>query len=184
MASARNPPQRRSELESWVYVAVARNRTLCENRGRRSVLWTFAKTLAGVWFEGLRVTRQAQWICTMDAIWFEVEGLDSWEGLLLKFKLEDDVTWPVQHFVWPRVMSRRRRSTSETCFQNVNQWTFCGDRARPSRWTLVKLRCLILKPNPLRGLYMLSARNAGKVAFLLSKHNPLRGSCVLLTLRW
>ena len=30
-------------METWVYVAGARNRTRCENRGRRSILWTLPK---------------------------------------------------------------------------------------------------------------------------------------------
>ena len=30
-------------IETWVYVAGARNRTHCENRGRRSILWTWPK---------------------------------------------------------------------------------------------------------------------------------------------
>ena len=30
-------------MEAWVYVAGARNRTLCENRGRCSILWTLPK---------------------------------------------------------------------------------------------------------------------------------------------
>ena len=91
-------------MEAWVYVAGARNRTLCENRGRCSILWTLPK----------------RWqACVIRRIAFYVTGAGNphhgcyvlrskgsipEKVAFLELELEDQFAWPVQHFVWPRVM--------------------------------------------------------------------------------
>ena len=87
-------------IETWVYVAGARNRTHCENRGRRSILWTWPK----------------RWqACVIRRIAFYATGAGNpHHGCYVlrskgsipekELELEGQFVWPVQHFVWPRVM--------------------------------------------------------------------------------
>ena len=117
------------------------NRTLCENRGRRSILWTLPK----LW--------QA---CVIRRIAFYVAGAGNPDHgcyvrrarflrrvAFLELELEDQFAWPVQHFVRPRVMiswqaqyfwnmfpfswkSRRKRSfwkSGSSAFEEVSQKT-------------------------------------------------------------
>ena len=64
----------------------------CQNVGRR------------VSFEGLRFTWQAQGIRTMDAMFWGRRARFLRRVAFLELELEDQFAWPVQHFVWPRVM--------------------------------------------------------------------------------
>ena len=64
----------------------------CQNVGRR------------VSFQGLRFTWQAQGIRTMDAMFWGRRARFLRRVAFLELELEDPFAWPVQHFVWPRVM--------------------------------------------------------------------------------
>ena len=64
----------------------------CQNVGRR------------VSFEGLRFTWQAQGIRTMDAMFWGRRARFLRRVAFSELELQGQFAWPVQHFVWPRVM--------------------------------------------------------------------------------
>ena len=103
--------------KTWFCVTGARDRMVLEDRSV-SLRGRCKESDVGrrVSFEGLHFTRRAQGIRTMDAMFW---GRRAWflrRVAFLELELEDQFAWPVQDFVWPRVMIRGRRSTSETCF--------------------------------------------------------------------
>ena len=92
-------------IDTWVYVAGAKNRTLCENRGRRSFFCGRCQNVGRrVSFEGLRFTWRAQGIRTMDPMFWGRRARFLRGVAFLELELEDQFAWPVQHVVWPRVM--------------------------------------------------------------------------------
>ena len=115
------------QKREFTWHAGARNRACFEIRGRRSIVWTVPK----------------RWqACVIQRIAFSVTGAGN-----LHHRLPDKIcifgtwawgclafAWPVQHFVWPRLMISWH---SEAWFRNVN---------------------------PLRRSRVSSARNAGEVA--------------------
>ena len=155
-------------------VAGAVFRGRCQNVGRR------------VSFEGLRFTWQAQGIRTMDPIFWGQRAQFLRGVAFLELELGDAFAWPVQHFVWPRLMISWQAqyfwSTVSKCEPSAEivrvecaecRWncvfgfrsaTFCGDRACRVSGMQVKLRFWISKCNPLRRSCVSSARNAGEIA--------------------
>ena len=155
-------------------VAGAVFRGRCQNVGRR------------VSFEGLRLTWQVQGIRTMDRIFWGQRAQFLRGVAFLELQLEDAFAWPVQHFVWPRLMISWQgqyflsmvskcepsaeivRVECAECRWNCVFWfrsaTLCGDRGCRARGMQVKLRCRISKCNPLRRSCVSSARNAGEIA--------------------
>ena len=107
-------------IEAWVYAAGARNLTLCENRGRRSILWTLAKrwqVCVCVCHSKDCVLRDRRRESASWMLCFEAEGVVSWEGLHfwnlnLRISLRGQCSISYDLRSW----FRGRRSTSETCF--------------------------------------------------------------------
>ena len=91
-------------VETWFYVAGAKNRTHREKCGRHSTLWMLPERARTLSFEGLRFTWQAQGIRTMDAMFWGRRARFLRRVAFLELELGDQFAWPVQHFVWPRVM--------------------------------------------------------------------------------
>ena len=86
-------------IEAWVYVAGARNRTLCENRGRRFILWRLSKRWQA------RVIRRIAFYVT--GAGNPPHGCYMFWGrkarflrrvAFLEFELEDQFAWPVPAF--------------------------------------------------------------------------------------
>ena len=149
-------------------------RRRCQNVGRR------------VSFEGLRFTWQAQGIRTRDRIFWGRRAQFLRGVAFLELEVEDAFAWPVQHFVWPRLMISWQaqyflsmvskcepsaeivRVECAECRWNCVFWfrsaTLCGDRACRVRGMQVKLLFLVSKCNPLRRSCVSSARNAGEIA--------------------
>ena len=90
----------------------------CQNVGRR------------VSFEGLRFTWQAQGIRTMDAMFWGRKARFLRRVAFLELQLEDQFAWPVQHFVWPRVMI----SWQAQYFWNMLQFSW-KSRTQRSFWS-------------------------------------------------
>ena len=149
--------------ETWVYVAGARNRTHCENRGRRSISWTLPK----------------RWqACVIRRIVFYVAGAGKPHHGSYILRSKGSIpercctfgTWAWGCFC---VACAAFRMTSAHDFvagtvllkHGFETWTLCGDRACRVRGMQVKLCFLISKCNPLRRSCVSSARNAGEIAF-------------------
>ena len=129
--------------ETWVYLAGARNRARCENRGGRSISWTLPK----------------RWQpCVIRRIAFYVAGAGNPHhgSYVLRPKGSIPGTW-----AWgclSCVASAAFRMTSAHDFvagavllkHGFEMWTFCGDRACRVRGMQVKLRFLISKGSRLR----------------------------------
>ena len=137
-------------------------------------------------FEGLRFTWQAQGIRTMDPIFWGQRAQFLRGVAFLELELGDAFAWPVQHFVWPRLMISwqaqyfwstvskcepsaeivrvQRAECRWNCVFGFRSATLCGDRACRVRGMQVKLRFWISKCNPLRRSCVSSARNAGEIA--------------------
>ena len=156
------------------FVAGAVFRGRCQNVGRR------------VSFEGLRFTWQVQGIRTMDPIFWGQRAQFLRGAAFLQLELEDAFAWPVQYFVWPRLMiswqaqyflsmvSKCEPSAEIVrvecaecrwnCVFGFRSVTLCGDRVCRVRGMQVKLRFLVSKCNPLLRSCVSSARNAGEIA--------------------
>ena len=148
--------------ETWVYVAGARNRTHCENCGRRSISWTLpkrwqARVIRRIAFyvAGARNPHHGSYILRSKGSIPERGGIFG--------------TWAWGTFC---VASAAFRMTSAHDFvagavllkHGFEMWTLCGDRACRVRGMQVKFRFLISKCNPLRTSCVSSARNAGEIA--------------------
>ena len=75
-------------------MAGARNRTLCENRGRRSILWTLPKR-----WQACVIGRIAFYVAGAGNPHHGCDVLRSRRVAFLELELEDQFAWPVQHFV-------------------------------------------------------------------------------------
>ena len=156
--------------ETSVYVAGARNRTHCENRGRRSVSWTLPK----------------RWqACVIRRIAFYVAGAGNPHHGSYILRSRGSIPergcicriWAWGCFC---VASAAFRMTSGHDFvagavllkHGFEMWTLCGDRACRVCGMQVKLRFLISKCNHLRRSCVSSVRNAGEIAFLNFEVQP------------
>ena len=77
----------------------ARNRTHCENRGRRNISWTLPKywqkriiRRIAFYMAGARNSHHGSYI-------LRSKGSIPERGYILELELEDTIAWPVQHFV-------------------------------------------------------------------------------------